>query len=402
MRSQSQIDKIDRRVSFIITFQFIALGIKNTLINAVPYLYNMNNSLNILLLGLVCVLYTYSLFILYHRRTYSGVRILSSLAVISIIFTYVFYPQNIPFWKEYELRFIIILLPSFYLISKLYTLEYFKNYMTRGSYFLTVALVVFAVFVSLIGHTVRDMYTTYSMSMANVAMLSIMWQLRAFLKEKNKVAFVCSIIGSIVLVLYGSRNQLLAITAYIVFHILGNSKYKIVGFSIVSVSVIFIVAFFKNILFFVLTIFERFGLNSRTIYLLIEGGIDESTQVRLDTYSKLNNLLFKNPLVGLGISGDEAKIGELAHSLYYSIWSTYGLFLGSIIILFIIILCIKSLRKSSGLHHQILVLYMCMVFPRSITGGDIWGNAVLWVLLGICFMILNTRKRELLFLKRHH
>ena len=390
---QFKIDRIDKRVSFIIAFQFIILGIKNAMVTGIPFLYDVNSTLNVVLVGMVFVLYVYSFFIQKHRSAYVGMTLLWLFAIVSILITYLIYPQNIPFWKEYELRFLIVILPTCYLISKLQTFEYLKRNMTFGSYFLTFAIVVFALSVFIIGHIVVSEHVTYSMSMANVAMLAIMWQLRAYLKENNKMAAFFAIIGLIVLVLYGSRNQLLAIMAYVIFHIIGNTRQKSAGITIVAFVTLIVVVFFKDILLFFSGIIEYFGLGSRTLSLLSEGGIDESTQIRLDTHEKLKNLLFSNPLVGLGVSGDEANVGELAHSLFYSIWCTYGLFLGSVFLLIVLIYCFNAHKQSTGLNHQIFVMYFCMVFPRAFTGGDMWGSDVFWVLMGICFMILNQHNR---------
>ena len=387
--NQFQVDRVDKRVSFIVSFQFVVLGMKNALVTGVPFLYDINSTLNKLLVGIVLVLYVYSSLIMIRRRTYIGMTLLGLFALTSILFTYLFYPQNIIFWKEYELRFLIVLLPTCYLISKLYTLEYLKDYMTIGSYFLTFSIVGFAFAVYTIGHTIISEYTTYSMSMANVAMLAIMWQLRAFLKDNNKMAVFFSLIGLVVLLLYGSRNQLLAITAYVVFHIIGNTKKKSTGLAIVVIASLIVVFFFKDILLFMSSLFERFGLGSRTLSLLSAGGIDESTQIRIDTHQKLKSLIISNPLIGLGISGDEANVGELAHSLFYSIWCTYGLFIGSVFLMVVLVWCYKAHKQSAGLNHQIFVMYFCMVFPRAFSGGDMWGSDVFWVLMGICFMILN-------------
>lgn len=386
------IDKVDKRVSIIVAFQFVVLGMKNALVTGVPFLYEINGTLNKLLVGTVLILYIYSFFLMIRRRAYIGMTLLGAIAIISILFTYLFYPQNISFWKEYELRFLIVILPTCYLISKLNTLEFLKKYMTIGSYFLTFSIVGFAFAVYTIGHTILGEYSTYSMSMANVAMLAIMWQLRAFLKEKNKLAAIFAVVGLIVLVLYGSRNQLLAISTYVIFHIIGNTKQKSTGVAMVAIAALFLIVFFKDILLFASGIFEHFGLGSRTLSLLSAGGIDESTQIRIDTHEKLKNLIFSNPLTGLGIAGDEANVGELAHSLFYSIWCTYGLVLGSVFLLIVLIWCYNAHKHASGLNHQIFVMYFCMVFPRAFSGGDIWGSDVFWVLVGICFMILNQKK----------
>lgn len=390
----SQVAYVDKKVSFILAFQFVFIGIKNVLVSAVPFLYQVNEVLNLLLLGIVCILYVYSFFLLRKRNVYIGMLFLGLLVLLSILSTYLFFPENWVFWQQYQMRFLIIIFPSCYLISKLRTLDYFKNYMYLGSYLITVSLVLYAIVVQIIGHSVLSEYSTYSMSMANVAMLGIMWQLREVFKEKSKTALLYAMIGMIVLLLFGSRNQLLAIFAYGILHIIGDSKYKILGFFTLIILAVIVAMFHKEILASIMELCSRWDINSRTIALLLEGGIDESTQIRLDTYAMLRKIIFRNPLIGLGIAGDEANVGELSHSLYYSIWTTYGLFFGTVFILIVLYWCLKGLSKSNGLAHQILVMYMCMVFPRSFTGGDMWGSDVFWVMLGLCFMIIKSSRKS--------
>ena len=386
----SQFLSVDKKVSFILAFQFIIIGIKNVLVSAVPFLYEVNESLNIVLLGAVCILYLYSLFLLRKRGTALGMLFLVFLVFFSILWTYLLFPENWRFWQQYQLRFLILLFPSCYMISKLCTLEYFKKYMYHGSYLITVSLVLYAIVVQMIGHSVLNQYSTYSMSMANVAMLGIMWQLREVFKEKNIKALIFAFVGSVVLLLFGSRNQLLALVAYFIVHILSQSKCKVLSLSFIVFTFVLVSLFFREIMTWAVEFCNNIGVSSRTITLLLEGGIDDSTQVRLDTYAKLKELIFSNPFIGLGIAGDEAHVGEMSHSLYYSIWTTYGLFFGSSFMIVIFYWCTKALKKSVGLPHQVLVMYMCMVFPRSFTGGDIWGSDVFWVLLGLCFMIIKT------------
>ena len=116
---------------------------------------------------------------------------------------------------------------------------------------------------------------------------------------------------------------------------------------------------------------------------------------RSDIHNQVWELINESPIFGTGICGDEANMHEMAHSLYLSILCTYGIIIGFMFITFILIKTCRALKHSSGLNHQILVLFICMVFPRGFTGGDIWQSDVFWQLMGIIFMINTNYKRML-------
>lgn len=131
---------------------------------------------------------------------------------------------------------------------------------------------------------------------------------------------------------------------------------------------------------------EAKGIYRRTMTLLVNiDSIDFSTG-RKDIHSALWNAINQHPIIGLGISGDMAAIGELSHGLFISIITIYGYFMGITIIGFLMISCIKGLTNSETLTKEILIMYMCLVFPRAFTGGDIWDSDVFWWLVGILLM----------------
>ena len=114
---------------------------------------------------------------------------------------------------------------------------------------------------------------------------------------------------------------------------------------------------------------------------------------RNDIHNEIRKLIWNEPILGSGVCGDEANIGEMAHSLYLSIFVTYGVIIGTLFLIAIAVLCFKALKKARGLEHQILVMYLCLVLPRGFTGGDMWTSDVFWWLMGIAFMILSNKQR---------
>ncbi len=386
-------------ISFVVAFQVIAQGCKNILVQGFPFFYAINDMLNILIMGGSLLMYLYALFAT--RRLHIPMQTIGVLFFVGMtyLFTYMFCSQNAKYIQPTILRTLVACFFTFLLVSKLSTFEYLCDYFTKGSFLITLSGVLYAGIINVIGHSTTSEWSTYSMTMSNVLLLSVLWQLNAYFDSKNKLALIAAIIGSVVIFIYGSRNPFLAIGFFVSIKILFNSKRKSssrVAIKLFFVSFVLIVlSFFKEILAFVGGMLDSFGLSSRTLYYLINADTEDITTGRAEIHDKLWDIVLNDPFLGFGVAGDEVVIQELAHSMYLSIFVTYGMILGSLVILYLFSQTIKGIRRTSGLNHNVIIMYACLVFPRSFTGGDIWANDYLWFLMALIISSLLQRKRAI-------
>lgn len=387
----------NKTISFVIAFQVIAQGCKNILVQGFPYFYEINDMLNVVVMGSSLMMYMYALL------TTSKLRIpIHTIAVLffvglTYLFTFIFYPQNTKFIQPSILRTLVTCLFTFLLVSKLTSLSYLYYYFIKGSYLITLSGILYAGIISMIGHSTTSEWSTYSMTMSNVLLLSVLWQLNAYFDSRGKLAFIAAIIGSVIIFLYGSRNPFLAIAFFISIKILftsGKVKKSRLIFKLFFVLLVLIVTFFfKGIMAFIAVVLEFFGLKSRTLHYLMNSDSEDITTGRAEIHDKLWNVILNDPFIGWGVAGDEVAIQELAHSMYLSVFVTYGIILGSLIIIYLFSQTIKGVCRTSGLNHSIIIMYVCLVFPRSFTGGDIWANDNLWFLMALIISALQQRKR---------
>lgn len=389
----------NKLISFVVAFQVIAQGCKNILVQGFPFFYEINDMLNVVIMGGSLLMYVYAL--LTTGRLRIPVQTIAVLFFVGMtyLFTYMFFSQNAKYIQLTILKTLVACFFTFLLVSKLSTFEYLCNYFTKGSFLITLSGVLYAGIISVIGHSTTSDWSTYSMTMSNVLLLSVLWQLNAYFDSKNKLALIAAIIGSVVIFIYGSRNPFLAIGFFVSIKILFNSKRKSssgVAIKLFFVSFVLIVLFFfKEILAFVGGMLDSFGLSSRTLYYLINADTEDITTGRAEIHDKLWDIVLNNPFLGLGVAGDEVVIQELAHSMYLSIFVTYGMILGSLVILYLFSQTIKGICRTSGLNHNIIIMYVCLVFPRSFTGGDIGANDSLWFLMALIISSLRQRKRAM-------
>ena len=355
--------------------------------------------LNVVIMGGSLLMYVYAL--LTTGRLRIPVQTIAVLFFVGMtyLFTYMFCSQNAKYIQPTILRTLVACFFTFLLVSKLSTFEYLCDYFTKGSFLITLSGVLYAGIINVIGHSTTSEWSTYSMTMSNVLLLSVLWQLNAYFDSKNKLALIAAVIGSVVIFIYGSRNPFLAIVFFVSIKILFNSKRKSSSGAAIKLFfvsfVLIVLSFFKEILAFFGGMLDSFGLSSRTLYYLINADTEDITTGRAEIHDKLWDIVLNAPFLGFGVAGDEVVIQELAHSMYLSIFVTYGMILGSLVIFYLFFQTIKGIRRTSGLNHNIIIMYACLVFPRSFTGGDIWANDYLWFLMALIISSLQQRKRAI-------
>ena len=386
----------NKLISFVVAFQVIAQGCKNILVQGFPFMYIINDMLNIVIMGGALLMYMYAFFSTSQLRVPSQAIGILWIVGFTYSLTFTLCPQNIQIIQPTILRTLIACFFTFLLVSKLTTFEYLQKYFTKGSYLITLCGVMYAGIISMIGHSTTSDWNTYSMTMSNVLLMSVLWQLNDYFENKNKLPLISSFIGMLIIFLYGSRNPFLAIVFFICIKVLFNRTGKQTSggglkFLFVSLAII-VLSYFKDILIFVAGVLDSFGLGSRTLYYLMNSDTEDITTGRAEIREKLWNVILDNPFLGHGVAGDEVVIDELAHSMYLSIFITYGLIFGCIVILFIASMTIKGIRRTKGLNHTIIIMYVCLVFPRSFTGGDIWLNDYLWFMMALIISALNQIK----------
>lgn len=398
MNSQlkDNIYKRDKIISQAVCIQITLVGIKNMLVQAVPFLYARNSMLNIGLLLIIGIIYIYA-----YSHSCKSIHIntffLAVFIVVSFFVTLIIFPQNTPYIINILPRAIPFCFLTWILLTKLTTFKWIEYYMNRYSLVILVFSLISAMFIFKIGHISMSEWSTYSMPLSYVTMVAVMWILKRYLNEE-KIRWIClAILGIIVIIIYGSRNPLLAIAAFIIISVArkvsgGSGKTKIKYLVITFIGCI-IMVFWKELLILFGKFLETYSISSRTILLLTSDKI--STSGRDVIHSTLWSALNQHPFFGFGVLGDEvvlSSVSQSAHGLYLSILSNYGYFIGGVLLALLIYWNLCAYKKANGVEKDILLMYMCMVWPRGFTGGDIWTSDVFWWMIGLTMSILSYKR----------
>mgnify|MGYP000935005317 CR=1 FL=1 len=380
-------------VSHALALQVLIMWGKVILMQGMPVFYQNQSLLNYVSFGVVAFIY---LPVVLQFPSFFGKMqiafIIDAFLIIVCIFSIWIYPENSSEICSNLLWTIGYCFLPFHFILTLDSLEILCKYMTRYSYYLILISLLSSFFILTIGHTTVSTWTTYSMPLSYGTMYAVMWLLWDFFNNHNNKSLVFAGIGTVIICIVGSRNPLLAITTYVIIMLIKScrSKKNAVFFAAMLPICFLIVLNFQFVLNQVIVRLDSIGISSRTLSLLSQGNA-VTYDSRNSIHSTLFDALNKHPVFGLGIGGDVVSTGEMAHSLYLSILSNFGYFLGGIIIIVFLYICVKAISTQNQLNKSVAILYICIVLPRSFTGGDIWGNDAFWWLIAICFICIKTR-----------
>lgn len=392
-------EKNDKNISFAVCLQITIVGIKNMLVQAVPFFYARNAQLNILLLLIVGAVYVWTFIRM--KKTISKHFLISIwFVILSFTSTLLFFPEN----KNSIINALPRALPycfiTCYFLSELRSFEWLKYYMGICSIVTLLFSFISAIFIFLYGHITTSMTSSYSMTLSYVTMVAVMWLLYRYFNEERSIWLLLASLGIAIIIAYGSRNPLLAIASYIIISVLKKVLSKQtenrIWFVIIALLGCIFMIWWRECLQIVGDILAIIGVSSRTINLMVESTI--STSGRDVIHSELLSALNKHPFWGYGVLGDEvvlSNISQSAHSLYLSILSNYGYFVGCFILCILFYWNYRAFRCSNKMEKDFLLIYMCLVWPRGFTGGDIWGSDVFWWLLGLILSRIAYSKKSI-------
>lgn len=402
MRSNSRIylgtdDLLDRKLSFAVCFQVTVVGIKNELVQAIPILYRYSNVLNMALLVILMGIYGYAVF--KSGRRFVHMRATSFVVLLFVILSFIRSPlssrNNIPVMLEWLPRFLPFCILTYLLLSELRSTYWIEYYMTRFCYAIVFFAMVSALFIYRNGHIASSDWNTYSMPLSYATLTGVMWLMYRYFKFGKWYDVLMALAGIAVIVMYGSRNPLLAIGAYFVVQLFRSvvasnaSSWKKMLCVILILFLIVAVIRMDLIINLLIQILSLFNVSSRTLNLLAESTAD-FTSGRDVIHSAIFARLSRNPFIGLGVGGDVGIVGDLSHGLFMSLLSTYGLLFGPVVILVMLWFVLKGYRKASPFTREIVLLYICLVLPRAFTSIDVWSYDVFWWMLGVCAVAVNA------------
>lgn len=223
----------------------------------------------------------------------------------------------------------------------------------------------------------------------------------AFQAKKKIIPIFCSVVGVFYLFAMGTRGPLVVVFAfvfmrYLLYIIENNASKKFITFLVfIGVVGFFISSHFLELLEWLGGVLSSMGLSTRIIDFVVAEEFISDTSSRDMIYDSLIKKMDTLPFFGYGVLGENRFDFLSAHNIYIQAIFDYGFVFGTLILLFLTTISIKSLIKTKGsLSQQWLMIWIVFVFVRGIYGGGVLRFET-FMLIGCCLRVLRMKTYDI-------
>lgn len=206
------------------------------------------------------------------------------------------------------------------------------------------------------------------------------------LDRPNVVNVSTFALSSVYLLTCGTRGAVLCLFSFIVLFVLLQKPIRknIAMYIAMLFVMILILRFYREILLGMRVLAREIGMSERIINKLLSGSFFVSSG-RNTLRSTVVNGIFENPVLGYGIAGDRALIGIYVHNLLLEMLVSFGVILGAMLFVSLVILLVMGYRRASSKQAQKLILLLfCTVIIKLFMSSTYLEEELFFLLLGIC------------------
>lgn len=393
---------INEQAAFVLTFHICFMQCKNMLVSTSEALYALNSKLNIVAMILVAILYGW-LFLFHNRFRFMNRKVFWVIFSILIwwgisyvidpkLFTDTTFPYS--YVQRQATTFIAYCFPLFLVSSYITDARALLNKLYRAVpiSFLVATISMFLYIVD----PSSSLDKGYSMSYGNQMLLSCVILVFRYIDEHKKRDIFMFIATVIYIFIGGSRGSLVSIFVLFLYWLFTIKPVRKRNLSVVllSFAIIPVLIFWEDLLMLLYKIFNNMGINSRSLYMMVNdiGAYDSG---RSFYHEALFNALNQSPFWGLGAFGGEKTVG-LAHSLYIDILANFGYILGvGFILLLIWKIFSQMMKRGDKARNEVIAMMAIILFPRGFFDETFWGAWPLWVIMGLLFGSRNIVRSEM-------
>lgn len=310
------------------------------------------------------------------------------------------HPENLTYVKEEGTQFFIYCLPflwiGYYCVKQGLYLDLF---LPVAKVKLILALIV-QLFI-LMNPSV-DIFKGDYMTAANSLIVGLMATYYLVVRDKKMFDITLAVVGTLVILLVGSRSSLVAILFFWLVYWLANEKRKGVRYGALALVVLVFMLGSSSLLTIFSTLANSVGYSTHITDALTGEGIfsDES---RTQLYEGFMGMIALSPW-GYGIMGDRYISSAYnlywkpiyPHNIFLEILVNFGYIIGTVIILTLIVALIKGLVTSKDRNYKMCVLVLVSSsFIKLLFSSSYWIDQMFFLLLGVLLATpILTKKRK--------
>lgn len=299
------------------------------------------------------------------------------VAFIILSLNLILFPANTEYLLPSASRFLLpVVIPSALCIISVSNIDDVEYTVYKLSWIAAI-IMLFYFFNLLIGKVI---IMGYNMSLSYALLLPTV----TLYHKKSALSLLASLFLFLMIVALGSRGAAVFALAYVCYDILISNRKLILPIIIIVLGILALLPIFLQFL-------TEFGINSRTLMMLLEGDF-ASDSGRGGIYEIIAQQIAENPLLGIGLFGDRTVIGNYCHNFILEIISGFGVILGGTIILFFFTYLIATYFKNNRQRRDILIRYSIISIAPLLVSGSYLQDYNLAAMLGIAVLI--NRKRQ--------
>jgi len=241
------------------------------------------------------------------------------------------------------------------------------------------------------GRSEYDMVYSYQLVVLILIMLS------TDLKKIRFIEWIIILVGTIFILLYGSRGPLVIISVYMLLRYLKylfQQSFKLIPLVLNITFFTFLTAmilFFNYMAVFLIEMISSIGIDSRTLYLVLNANQDiDFTSGRMELYIESLELILDKPIFGYGVLGERSYFeGNYPHNIFLEIILHFGVFIGGAILIYILIGSIKKFIYLRDQRFYFFLLIFCMSIVHLSLSGTYLNSLYIFLLF---FLILYEKR----------
>lgn len=212
-------------------------------------------------------------------------------------------------------------------------------------------------------------------------------------KKSNIFNIVLTIFGTFYLLMLGTRGAALILLINIAWNIVsGNNSKKTVARIVAlfgAIGAFLASPIYDAVILWMYKNAQKFGLSIRIFDKLLSG-----TQLGSSGRDHLTEQLLvsirEHSLLGTGLCSDRMIIGIYAHNLLIELWVEFGLIIGTVLLLALVITLWRGyINSSSKVEKGMIITMLCASFFKMFLSGSYIDEGPLFLLVGLCVGVIR-------------
>lgn len=239
---------------------------------------------------------------------------------------------------------------------------------------------------------------SYSMSVSYVLILPVLFFLYDYLEDKKVYGLVFSILGTLLILVFGARGPLVCIAFYVFIKLFIRQKRdKSIRKFVIRLAVIAVIflaiANWDIVLRGVDVFLSRNGISSYALRRLLNGQFSE-TAGRDDLWNYYIDLIKKKPFVGYGVLGGWISSGEGPHNMLLEFLLAFGYLGGGIVSLLSIYSLLRAIKTDGSLFTELILILAAYNFTMYLVSGDWLEKPMFFLFVMLTYLKIRLSAKE--------